>query len=286
MYRNEARYLREWIEFHLLVGFERFFLYDNGSDDEHLEILEPYIADEVVVLEHWPIRPGQHLAYEDCLSKRRQEAERRRHDTSRPAEEARWIVFFDIDEFLFSPTGKPVSSVLVDFEKHPAIVVNLRLFGTSGHTTEPEGFVIENYSRRASDEYQQPAVKCIVDPRVTYHCFGSHAFLYMGVVEEYRGAKFAEPVFAPMDPVNERHEPILIRHRTPEMSCDLLRFNHYYTKSEDAYRKKWAKLRGDTGELRNPLTEEHLKALSAVPDRTIQMHLPALREAIRAREAR
>ena len=31
IYRNEAPYLAEWIEFHRLVGAERFFLYDNGS---------------------------------------------------------------------------------------------------------------------------------------------------------------------------------------------------------------------------------------------------------------
>ena len=29
IYRDEAPYLREWIEFHRLVGVEHFFLYDN-----------------------------------------------------------------------------------------------------------------------------------------------------------------------------------------------------------------------------------------------------------------
>jgi hypothetical protein len=30
IFRHEAPYLREWIEFHKLIGAERFFLYDNG----------------------------------------------------------------------------------------------------------------------------------------------------------------------------------------------------------------------------------------------------------------
>ena len=42
IYRDEGPYLREWIELHRLVGVERFFLYDNGSSDDHLEILAPY----------------------------------------------------------------------------------------------------------------------------------------------------------------------------------------------------------------------------------------------------
>jgi hypothetical protein len=285
MYRNEARYLREWIEFHMLVGFERFYLYDNNSDDNHLEILEPYIAEGIVVLEHWPIAPGQHLAYEDCLAKQRQEADRRRrHNPDIRPDEARWIAFFDIDEFLFSPTGVPVSKVLEDFEWHPAVVVNVHVFGTSGHTTEPEGFVIEHYSRRAHDSQNGLVVKCIVDPRMTYHCFGSHAFLYMAEVDEYRGAKFPEPVFAPIDPVNERHEPITIRHTTPDLAYDLLRINHYWTKSEDVYREKWTRLRGDTGELRTQLGDEHLDSYSAVPDDAIQMYVPTLRDAVRTRE--
>jgi hypothetical protein len=34
MMRNEAFYWFEWIEYHLLVGIERFYLYDNNSMDE------------------------------------------------------------------------------------------------------------------------------------------------------------------------------------------------------------------------------------------------------------
>ena len=42
IYRDAASYLAEWIEFHRLLGVERFFLYDNGSTDDHREVLAPY----------------------------------------------------------------------------------------------------------------------------------------------------------------------------------------------------------------------------------------------------
>ena len=35
IYRDEASYMQEWIEFHRLVGVERFYLYDNNSVDDH-----------------------------------------------------------------------------------------------------------------------------------------------------------------------------------------------------------------------------------------------------------
>ena len=36
IYRDEAHYLAEWIEFHRLVGVERFFLYNNGDREAQL----------------------------------------------------------------------------------------------------------------------------------------------------------------------------------------------------------------------------------------------------------
>src|SRR5919108_3802620 len=47
IYRDEAPYLSEWIEFHRLVGFERFYLYDNLSSDHHREVLAPYVDEGI-----------------------------------------------------------------------------------------------------------------------------------------------------------------------------------------------------------------------------------------------
>ncbi len=103
IYRWEAENLREWVAFHRVVGVERFFLYDNASEDEHLEALAPFIADGSVTVHPWPVFPGQGPAYDHCLA--------------RHGHEARWIGFLDVDEFLFSSTGKPLTDVLRDYEQ-------------------------------------------------------------------------------------------------------------------------------------------------------------------------
>ena len=59
IYRDEGPYLREWVEFHRLAGVERFYLYDNGSTDEHEEVLRPYVEEGLVELNPWPIHPAQ-----------------------------------------------------------------------------------------------------------------------------------------------------------------------------------------------------------------------------------
>ena len=165
IYLNEAPYLREWIEFHRIVGVEKFFMYDNGNVDNHLEVLGPYLEDGTVVVHEWPMRPGQMPAYDDCL---------RVH-----GDESRWIAFIDLDEFLFSPTYRPLPEVLVDYERHPGVIVNWASFGTSGHVTQPPGLVIETHHYRrnyAPDAFE--SIKCIVDPRRTERALSPHAFRY------------------------------------------------------------------------------------------------------------
>jgi len=41
IFKNEARYLREWIEFHRLVGVDHFYLYENRSEDDFAPVLAP-----------------------------------------------------------------------------------------------------------------------------------------------------------------------------------------------------------------------------------------------------
>jgi hypothetical protein len=41
-FKNPARFLPEWIEFHQIVGFEHFYLYNDNSTDAYLGALTPY----------------------------------------------------------------------------------------------------------------------------------------------------------------------------------------------------------------------------------------------------
>ena len=54
MYRDEGRYLKEWIEFHLMVGVEHFYLYDRMSTDNSMAVLQPYIEQGIVDVKYWP----------------------------------------------------------------------------------------------------------------------------------------------------------------------------------------------------------------------------------------
>jgi hypothetical protein len=258
IYRDEARFLAEWIELHRLVGADRFFLYDNFSVDDHREVLAPYVERGIVTLHDWPVEKGQLPAYNDCLERHR--------------EDSRWIAFLDLDEFLFSPTGRPVSEVLVDYEDAPAVVANWAVFGTSGHRTEPDGLVIENYLMRRHDITENCPYKSIVDPRRTLN--GSarvHFFSY-----------------AEGTAVDENHAPVAgarAPSETASLSYSKLRINHYMTKSEQSYIRKRTRGRAAPPEY-PPMAEDALvkldRGFNQERDTTITTYVPQLREALRA----
>jgi Glycosyltransferase family 92 len=253
IYYNEADYLREWIEFHKLVGFERFYLHNNFSTDHHREVLAPYIAEGTVIQREWPVEPAQMAGYRDILERCR--------------DETFWLALFDIDEFLYSPTGDKVSEVLRrDFEEFPGVGVNEITFGTSGHVTRPPGLAIENFVRRCEiDKPRNRIIKSIVQPaQVADLGSDPHYFRYLG----NRKA------------VDENREPIR-GSLTESVSVDLLRINHYMTRSQEERQKKNAGpdvLRGGRRHL--PKAAARDRMLNDEEDTTILRFAPALREAL------
>ncbi len=255
MYRNEAPYLREWIEFNRLVGVERFFLYDNESSDDHLDVLAPYIDDGTVTVHHWP---SAQVGSQDPAAVDRTPPNQARafdHALREHCEESRWIAFVDLDEFLFSPTGRPLPEVLSAYERWPGVCVNEAVFGTSGHDVPPRGLVIESYVHRAGDSSNR-YVKCIVDPVRAERCIGPHRFVYRSGLA-----------------VNEEEIPV-VGPVTRSTTFDRLRINHYYMKSREEFRAKHGVHLGRQARL--PMEER----LSAVRDETLAAYVPALREAL------
>jgi hypothetical protein len=257
IYLNEGPHLREWIEFHRMVGVERFFMYDNGSTDDHLEVLAPYVDDGIVVLDRWPMEPGcQQLAYSHCLETHR--------------DESRWIAFIDLDEYLFCPSYEPLPEVLKEYERHPGVVVSWCIFGTSGHLTKPAGLTIEEFGYRT--EYPPGSaelVKWIVDPARTERSLNAHRYaLREGTA------------------VNENHD--VREGGVEEVTFERLRLNHYAHRSREEYVAKLARpmVGGKVKDFPAHTLERRINRANAVRDDTIKSYIPALRERLAAAEKR
>ena len=124
IFQNEAPYLREWLEYHKLIGVERFYLFNHYSSDNFREILEPYIRDETVKLvdlecgHNVRVRNIQPGVYKSIIKELQGEV--------------KWLAIIDIDEFLLPMTEKDLPTTLrKHFDKASLIYVNWRNFGTS-----------------------------------------------------------------------------------------------------------------------------------------------------------
>ena len=255
MFLNGETYLAEWLEFHLLAGVERFYLYDHESTDGSRDLLAPYVEEGTVVVYDWPVYPGQREAFEDCVARHRQDA--------------RWIAFCDLDEFLYSGTGRPVPEILRAFEPWPGVLVNRPAFGSAGWQAMPSGLVTESYLLRSNISRRNRAGKTIADPMRVTQCLGGHHWAY---TDAYA--------------VDERMRPAPIS-RSLSVSFSLLRVNHYGVRSRQELDEKLATPRADTGSLRTGDTtfESINQGLNDVTDLTAAALAPALNETLRRKQA-
>ena len=163
IFRNEAPYLEDWLVFHLGVGVEHFYLYENRSTDDFLGVLAPFLERRIVSLVDWPKSPGQRAAYLHCLRS--------------AAAQSRWITFLDLDEFLFSPQQRDIHPILERHRHLASLQIRRATFGSSGHRTKPPGGVLASYTRRAA-ELRGP--KSIANPRLIRAIHNPHQFSMWG----------------------------------------------------------------------------------------------------------
>lgn len=164
--KGEEKYLREWVTFHRLQGFDKFFLYDNSDDDRQVEALLPAIDSGVVEMQEWPGHAAQLDAYRDAIE-------------HRPGMYADWLAFLDIDEFLWSPLLK-LDALLEDATARGVVQISARwfIFGDSGlQSRDTDGLVIHDFHRRMRQADPNPAhVKSLVRPGFVHSVWDPHRF--------------------------------------------------------------------------------------------------------------
>lgn len=148
--KNEGPYLREWIEYHRLVGVDKFYLYDNDSSDDTKRILAPYIKSGLVEYTYFPGEKRQLPAYQDCIARFKMDA--------------KWIAFVDLDEFIVPKKYNTITELLDTMPGNISqVVIDWEIFGSNGHQTKPVGLVMDNYTMRARKSW---LYKSIVNPRM------------------------------------------------------------------------------------------------------------------------
>lgn len=220
IFKNEAPYLHEWIEFNHLVGIDHFYLYNNNSTDNYYSILAPYIDSGLVTLIDWPNNQQQMEAYKDGIK--------------RFSSQTKWIGFIDIDEFIVPKSTDNIYDFLKAFEKNRgAVKIYWKLFGSSGHIDrDTKGLVVEDFTT-CWPKYCDVG-KCFYNTAFDFDGNSSRNIgLHHSLWTNWKGVD--------IPPVNI-FDYICIGNINRVKSLDFpIQINHYFTKSYNEYAMKCAK---------------------------------------------
>jgi Glycosyltransferase family 92 len=256
--RNEAKYIREFVAFHKLVGVDHMLIYmDGGFDRETADALHDFVIDGFVELISWPrLKPrrnNQFLAYKNAV-------ERLCHQT-------KWLAMIDADEFLFAPSSSDLRGELKAREQFMALSVYSHTFGTGGVERILAGeLVTEQLTWRGPTEHvKNRTQRTIVQPQAVAAIRSANTVVLRGT-DCLGWDEAGQPVFATGE----------IHHESKR-----LRINHYFTRAEEDFRLKLARRYFGKYEYAAKMAGKHNeatdKSLSLVKDTELHQFLPYLK---------
>lgn len=210
--KNEGKYFKEWLDWHISQGVDKFYVYDNESTDNTQEVLQPYIEEGKVEYIWIPGNRMQLAAYDHCLK-------HHRYDN-------RWICAIDIDEFIVPLKHQSIPEYLKGMETYPVVEINWLCYGSGGameYEDKPqmERFKLHSYNEHPLNRH----IKSIFNPRRVYGMIGCHE------VARINGKA-----------VDSHGERVTVSWKDRKPQHDIIKINHYAVRSYAEFKEK--QLRG------------------------------------------
>ena len=216
IFKDEAPFLKEWIEYHLILGVDHFYLYNNNSSDHYLTVIQPYMDRDIITLVDWPEYPGQYSAYLHWYQSYRQETQ--------------WASFIDADEFLCPILEVSLRDVMKRYEKYPVILAYWKLFGTNGQ-------LMHDDNRLIIEQYTHCRPKLFSEGKIIYNTRFDAAsdFISMhGLETKWHGIK--------IPPLNTFGKFVIWDfHSAGRHAKAVLQINHYWSKAYNCWENKYEK---------------------------------------------
>lgn len=207
--RNRGPWIAEWVAFHYLVGFRKFYIFTHICTDDTEKVLKK--LQKKIDIEIFPIKghdSPQIKCYQNCCDNFLSKVD--------------WMAFIDGDEFLFPTIDDSMDIALEGYsdKKISALGVYWSFFGSSGHVEEPTGLIIENYKHRAYDDFSDNKhIKSIVRGGQNGSVFASDPHFFKTTLGTF----------------DENLRPIASGLTNYSPTYNTFRINHYITQSYSYY---------------------------------------------------
>ena len=249
MFRNESHILKQWIEHNLYHGVDHFYLFDDYSDDNYIDVLKPYIEKGLITL------------YDNRDIPRFLEARQMRtYDKLHSIKnETIWLAIIDCDEFIWSPKDINLKNVLKECDTVSSIEMSMIYFGNNGNIRQPENVVRSCTKRCRWDNYIK-FPKSIIQTKDLIH-FGIHNMVVNGPIKN-----------------------LSVTDEDPDGTGEHCYFilNHYYVQSKEQFLDKKFKYQDETGgayikdyqEYLNKYNDLETRLNDVVDTRLLEQNLP------------
>lgn len=135
IFKNEGHILEEWLDHYIFHGVDHFYLINDFSTDNYLEIIDKY-KDKITLFNNLHAEKTRGRQTE-CYNK----------FFTPILNQTKFLAVIDLDEFLYSPIEINLKNILKNYENYAQIVVNWVWFNSNGHKTQPKS-VVKGFTKR------------------------------------------------------------------------------------------------------------------------------------------
>lgn len=134
--KDETSYLKEWIDWHLDLGVDHIFLFEDDGSESHKPITNLYpntvtlYPISIVKNEPKTIEGRQMQSVEYSI----------KHFVNYD-----WLAFIDADEFIELEKPYSLKSLLQEYKDYPGIYLSWKMYNANKRIDKPLGGVIESY---------------------------------------------------------------------------------------------------------------------------------------------
>lgn len=222
IFKNEQDYMEEWLDHHILQGFEQIYLYSNDPNIDSYSYLTKSKYTPYIKIIDWVNKKNngmdtiQRQAYTHCVQIY--------------SHETQFLLMLDLDEFIipiksYHRVSDYIISLRTQWTNICAFKIQRYDFGSSGHITKPSGSVLTSYKlhEKICSSYKTMANTDYIDKSSKFWRVHDYNFIpgHSGkIYNNYFGY----------------HETGLPNSCKPNSINEIpLVINHYYTKSYQEY---------------------------------------------------
>ena len=225
---RDEKHIKEWAAHHLLIGFDKIIIFDHKSITPLKNVFNSF-DNRVTIVDAKKYEKNVKLTLMNVAAKI---AKRINVD---------WFIYLDADEFLI--LGNQfigVKHFLNYYNNVHSLGVNWLFFGSNNHVSDPEGLILENYTK--SEVVLDKHVKSFVRPNEVISAITPHFYLIQN----------KSRMFGINKRLNVQVEPFSFNTTNMNYSTVPAYIAHYAYQSEETYLRRKVNLpTDDTGIFRN-----------------------------------